>query len=62
MSSITQKVVTNDEEVTGSTNFFAILGTFGRYATNLRGTSVENVKKNPKITHPSVQPSRFRRF
>jgi hypothetical protein len=43
---MTQKVVTNDEAVTGSKKFFfAILGTFGRYITNLRGTFVENVKK-----------------
>jgi hypothetical protein len=43
---MTQKVVTNDEAVTGSKNFFfAIFGTFGRYITNLRGTFVENVKK-----------------
>jgi hypothetical protein len=43
---MTQKVVTNDEEVTGATKFFfAIFGTFGRYVTNLRGTFVENVKK-----------------
>jgi hypothetical protein len=38
---MTQKVITNDEAVTGS-NFFAIFGTFGRYVTNLGGTSVEN--------------------
>jgi hypothetical protein len=25
--------------------FFAVFGTFGRYITNLIGTSVENVKK-----------------
>jgi hypothetical protein len=25
---------------------FAIFGTFGRYATNLRGSFVENVKKS----------------
>jgi hypothetical protein len=42
---MTQKVVTNDEAVTGSKHFFAIFGTFGRYITNLRGTFVENVKK-----------------
>jgi hypothetical protein len=43
---MTQKVVTNDEAVTGSQNFFfAIFGTFGRYITSLRGTFVENVKK-----------------
>jgi hypothetical protein len=43
---MTQKVVTNDEAVTGSKIFFvAIFGTFGRYITNLRGTFVENVKK-----------------
>jgi hypothetical protein len=43
---MTQKVVTNDEAVTGSNKFFfAIFGTFGRYITNLRGTFVENVKK-----------------
>jgi hypothetical protein len=41
-----QKVVTNDEAVTGSKKFFfAIFCTFGRYVTNLRGTFVENVKK-----------------
>jgi hypothetical protein len=43
---MTQKVVTNDEAVTGSKKiFFAIFGTFGRYITNLRDTFVENVKK-----------------
>jgi hypothetical protein len=52
---MTQKVVTNDEAVTGSTFFFvAIFGTFGRYVTNLRGTFVENVKKSPKSTHPII--------
>jgi hypothetical protein len=35
-----QKVVTNDEAVTG------------RYMTNLRGTFVENVKKQSKINPP----------
>jgi hypothetical protein len=44
---MTQKVMTNDEEVSGST----IFGTFGRYVTNLRGTFVENVKKS-KINPP----------
>jgi hypothetical protein len=42
---MTQKVVSHDEAVTESNNFFSIFGIFGRYATNLRGTSVENVKK-----------------
>jgi hypothetical protein len=42
---MTQKVMTNDEEVTGSKIFFAIFGTFGRYVTKFRGTFVENVKK-----------------
>jgi hypothetical protein len=44
---MTQKVMTNDEAVTGSQKnfFFAIFGTFGRYITNLRGTFVENVNK-----------------
>jgi hypothetical protein len=43
---MTQKVVTNDDEVTGSKYFVvAIFGTFGRYVTNLRGTFVENVKQ-----------------
>jgi hypothetical protein len=52
---MTQKVMTNDEEVSGSTKFFfAIFGTFGRYVTNLRGTFVENVKKSQKSTHPNV--------
>jgi hypothetical protein len=52
---MTQKVMSNDEEVTGSTKiFFAIFGTFGRYVTNLRGAFVENVKKSPKSTHPIV--------
>jgi hypothetical protein len=48
---MTQKVVTNDEAVTGSKFFFAICGTFGRYITNLRGTFVEKVK-NSKINPP----------
>jgi hypothetical protein len=49
---MTQKVVTNDEEVTVSKNVFvAIFGTFVRHVTNLRGTYVENVKKSPKSTH-----------
>jgi phage gpG-like protein len=42
---MTQKAMTNDEAVIGSTIFFAIFGTFGRYVTNPRGTFVENVKK-----------------
>jgi hypothetical protein len=43
---MSQKVMTNDEAVTGSNKFcFAIFHTFGRYVTNLRGTFVENVKK-----------------
>jgi hypothetical protein len=55
---MTQKVVTNDEAVTGSKKFFfAIFGTFGRYITNLRGTFVENVKKSRKSTHPIVHGS-----
>jgi hypothetical protein len=50
--------MTNDEEVTGSNKFFfAILGTFGRYVTNLRGTFVKNVKKSKKSTRPIVQYS-----
>jgi hypothetical protein len=50
---MTQKVVTNDEEVTESKIFFLpIYGTFGRYVTNLRGTFVENVKKKSKINPP----------
>jgi hypothetical protein len=53
---MTQKVVTNDEAVTGSKNFFlAIFGTFGRYITNLRGTFVENGKKS-KINPPYCIP------
>jgi hypothetical protein len=43
---MTQKFMTNDEEITGSKKFLkTIFGTFGRYVTNLRGTFVENVKK-----------------
>jgi hypothetical protein len=43
---MTQKVMTNDEAVTGSKIFFYIFGTFGRYyVTNPRGTLVENIKK-----------------
>jgi hypothetical protein len=38
--------VTNDEAVTGYKFLFAIIGTFGRYVTNLRGTFVENAKKS----------------
>jgi hypothetical protein len=60
---MTQKVVTNDEAVTGSKNFFvAIFGIFGRYVTNLRGTFVENVKKvrnQPTLLY-SVQDVHFR--
>jgi hypothetical protein len=56
---MTQKVMTNDEAVTGSKNFF--FGTFGRYVTNLRGTFVENVKKSkinpPYCTHSNVTDS-----
>jgi hypothetical protein len=52
---MTQKVVTNDEAVTGSNKFFfAIFGTFGRYIINLRGTFVENVKiveNQPTLLH-----------
>jgi hypothetical protein len=52
---MTQKVVTNDEAVTGSNKiFFAIFCTFGSHVTNLRGTLVENVKKSPKSTHPNI--------
>jgi imidazoleglycerol phosphate synthase glutamine amidotransferase subunit HisH len=52
---MTQKVMTNDEEVSGSKKIvLPISGTFGRYVTNLRGTFVENVKKRPKSTHPTV--------
>jgi hypothetical protein len=43
---MSQKVVTNDEEVTGPKFFFAIFCTFGSYVTNLRDTFVENVKKS----------------
>jgi hypothetical protein len=50
---MTQKVMTNDEAVTGSNKFF--IGTSGRYITNLRGTFVENVKKSRKSTHPTAQ-------
>jgi hypothetical protein len=53
---MTQKVVTNDEVVTGSKKFFAIFGIFGRYVTNLRGTFVENVKKVKN--QPTLLPSR----
>jgi hypothetical protein len=38
----------------GQTIYFAIFGTFGRHVTNLRGTFVLNVKKNPKSTHPNA--------
>jgi hypothetical protein len=55
---MTQKVMTNDEAVSGSKKFFfAIFGTFGRYITNLRGTFVENVKKvdnQPTLLHSPV--------
>jgi hypothetical protein len=33
---MTQTAMTNGEAVTGSNSFFAIVGTFGRYVTNLR--------------------------
>jgi hypothetical protein len=43
---MTKKVLTNDEAVTGAKIFVvAIFGTFGNYATNLRVSLVENVKK-----------------
>jgi hypothetical protein len=49
---MTQKVVTNDETVTGSKKFFvAIFDTFEVYVSNLRGTFVEIVKKS-KINPP----------
>jgi hypothetical protein len=54
---MTQKVVTNDEEVTVSKKCFDIFSTFGRYVKNLRGTFVDNVKKSPKSTHPIKQYS-----
>jgi hypothetical protein len=38
--------VTYDKAVLGPTKLFAIFGSFGRYATNPRGTFVENVKKS----------------
>jgi hypothetical protein len=48
---MTQNVLTNDEEVTGSKHFFLfIFVTFGRQVTNLRGTFV----LVPISTHPSV--------
>jgi hypothetical protein len=53
-----QKVVTNDEEVTGSKKIFvAIFVTFRRYVTNPRGTFVENVKKvqnQPTLQYSSL--------
>jgi hypothetical protein len=58
---MTQKVVTNDEAVTGSKKIFSIFCTFGRYVTNLRGTFVENVKKvqnQPTLLH-SINSSIF---
>jgi hypothetical protein len=56
---MTQNVVTNDEAVSGSKNFFlAIFGTFERYVTNLRGTFVENVKKY-KINPPYSTAGHF---
>jgi hypothetical protein len=52
---MTQKVVTNDEEVTGQNKLFLLFsyllkGT-GTYVTNLRGTFIANVKKS-KINPP----------
>jgi hypothetical protein len=43
---MTQKVVANDEAVTGSKIFFAIFCTFGRYVTNLRDT--HHIAQPPK--------------
>jgi hypothetical protein len=58
---MTQKVVTNDEEVTGSKKIvLAIFGTFGRYVTNLRGTFVENVQKSPN--QPTLVCTHFKLF
>jgi hypothetical protein len=55
---MTQKVVTNDEAVTGSKIFVvAIFGTFGKYITNLRGTFVENVKKSRKSRGHLILPT-----
>jgi hypothetical protein len=50
---MTQKVVTNDEAVTGSDFFVvAIFGTFRRYVTKLRGGFVQKCKKKFKINPP----------
>jgi hypothetical protein len=46
-----QNIRTNDEAVTGPNTFFANVPTFEREKTNLRGTSVEYVKKS-KINPP----------
>jgi hypothetical protein len=48
---MTQNVLTNDEEVTGSKYFFSfIFVTFEKYVTNLRGTFVPV----PISTHPTI--------
>jgi hypothetical protein len=51
---MTQKVVTNNEAITGSNQMFylPIFGIFERWVTNIRGTFVENVKNSQKSTHP----------
>jgi hypothetical protein len=50
---MTQKVITNDEVVTGPHKMFvAIFDTSGKYTNNLRGNFVENVKKKSKINPP----------
>jgi hypothetical protein len=51
IESMTHKVVTNDEAVTGSKFFLLFFGTLGKYVTNLRGTFVANVKMS-KINPP----------
>jgi hypothetical protein len=38
----------------GENLFVAIFGTFGRYATNLRGTFVENVKNQHTLLYSTV--------
>jgi hypothetical protein len=49
---MTEKVVVNDEAVTGSNKIFLrIFGTFERFVQNLRSTFIENVKKVKK-NHP----------
>jgi hypothetical protein len=54
---MTQKVVTNDEEVTGSKKIvLTIFGTFGRYVTNLVSRAVNFFLSLRTIVWSNIRP------